>query len=272
MSHISLIQGDSYLELLEFSKDYFYSTVTSPPYFGKLDYGHSDQCGLEATVSLYMARMTCIFTEVYRVTVPGGALILNIGDTWNNYSTIRSSMAGTKTARHDPKGLRRKLQSYCPEKSLLNVPSAFSEALRAIGWLHRDTWIWDKGCSGRPRQSDKPASTHEYLMYFRKPTGCKRYTQAFWDFEHWQDESSEQPGSTLHFKAVSSPDGHPCPMPLGLARTLVGCTAPRGSWVLDPFCGSGATLKAAQALGINSVGIDLMADQYEASMKLMTAC
>lgn len=32
--------------------------------------------------------------------------------------------------------------------------------------------------------------------------------------------------------------------------------APRGTWVVDPFCGRGTTLYAARLLGLNAVGID----------------
>ena len=44
-----------------------------------------------------------------------------------------------------------------------------------------------------------------------------------------------------------------------LAISLIACFGlPEGSWVLDPFCGSGTTLLACKELGINSRGFDIL--------------
>ena len=49
--------------------------------------------------------------------------------------------------------------------------------------------------------------------------------------------------------------GHPCPKPLTLMRDLLVRLAP--SSVLDPFMGSGTTLRAAKDLGIPAIGIEI---------------
>ncbi|MYI61528.1 MAG: site-specific DNA-methyltransferase [Gemmatimonadetes bacterium] len=50
---------------------------------------------------------------------------------------------------------------------------------------------------------------------------------------------------------------HPSLKPQALMRQLVHASLPLGTGtVLDPFCGSGATLAAAEALGIASVGVE----------------
>ena len=56
--------------------------VTSPPYWGLRDYGHSDQLGLERTPEEYVARMVEIFREVRRVLRKDGTLWLNLGDSY----------------------------------------------------------------------------------------------------------------------------------------------------------------------------------------------
>ena len=40
---------------------------TSPPYYGKRDYGHPDQLGLEPTLEAYVDRLVEIFEEGRRV-------------------------------------------------------------------------------------------------------------------------------------------------------------------------------------------------------------
>jgi DNA modification methylase len=52
-------------------------------------------------------------------------------------------------------------------------------------------------------------------------------------------------------------DGHPCPKPIEWAHWLVQRAAALGGVVIDPFAGSGTTLRAAKDLGRRSVGIEL---------------
>jgi DNA modification methylase len=54
---------------------------------------------------------------------------------------------------------------------------------------------------------------------------------------------------------------HPTPKPIALMRYLCRVYAPKGSTVLDPFCGSGTTGIAALQEGMNFVGID-MSEHY----------
>lgn len=54
--------------------------------------------------------------------------------------------------------------------------------------------------------------------------------------------------------------GWPTQKPLALLRMLVGACCPPGGVVIDPFCGSGTTLVAAQSLDRHWVGIDRSAD------------
>ncbi|UCD75864.1 MAG: site-specific DNA-methyltransferase [Phycisphaerales bacterium] len=57
--------------------------------------------------------------------------------------------------------------------------------------------------------------------------------------------------------------GWPTQKPLALLELLIGACCPEGGLVLDPFCGSGTTLKAAANLGRHYIGIDISSDAIE---------
>ena len=55
----------------------------------------------------------------------------------------------------------------------------------------------------------------------------------------------------------SETNGHPCPKPIGIMRWLVDRGSLPGETILDPFCGSGTTLRAAKDLGRKAIGIEI---------------
>jgi site-specific DNA-methyltransferase (adenine-specific) len=56
---------------------------------------------------------------------------------------------------------------------------------------------------------------------------------------------------------VPEQNGHPCPKPLKAWRKLLANVSQPGQRVLDPFMGSGTTLRAAKDLGLTAIGIEI---------------
>ena len=50
---------------------------------------------------------------------------------------------------------------------------------------------------------------------------------------------------------------HPCPLPEELVKRIITLTTDRGWTILDPFMGSGTTLRAAKDLGRKAIGIEI---------------
>lgn len=63
--------------------------------------------------------------------------------------------------------------------------------------------------------------------------------------------------------------GHPCPKPDRWARWLIGKCSLIGDSVLDPFMGSGTTLRAAKDLGRKAIGIEIEERYCEIAAKRM---
>lgn len=101
-----------------------------------------------------------------------------------------------------------------------------------------------------------------------------------WGFCTWQPiiaygkdpyaGKGSRPDGVERLVAQSEQNGHPCPKPLAIMRWLVarGTTAP-GQLVLDPFMGSGTTLRAAKDLGRKAIGIEIEERYCEIAAKRM---
>jgi DNA modification methylase len=63
-------------------------------------------------------------------------------------------------------------------------------------------------------------------------------------------------GNVLGFPR-QEPVDHPSPKPEGLMQRLTAAVTPPGGLVLDPFAGSGTTLRAAKNLGRRCIGIEM---------------
>lgn len=64
------------------------------------------------------------------------------------------------------------------------------------------------------------------------------------------------PTSIQSFDTADTKD-HPCPKPMRWMRWIVNLVSRDGDVVLDPFMGSGTTLRAAKDLGRKAIGIDV---------------
>ncbi len=64
--------------------------------------------------------------------------------------------------------------------------------------------------------------------------------------------------------------GHVCPKPLRWAEILIGRFTDPGDIVLDPFMGSGTTLRAAKDLGRKAIGIEIEEKYAEIAARRMS--
>ena len=87
--------------------------------------------------------------------------------------------------------------------------------------------------------------------------------------------SAEQPFSDVivsertprHEREIAN---HPSLKPQSFLRQVVRAALPLGSGtVLDPFMGSGSTIAAAEAQGIQSVGVERFVEYYEMSKRVI---
>lgn len=63
--------------------------------------------------------------------------------------------------------------------------------------------------------------------------------------------------SVWRIRSAGSESDHPCPFPREIPARCIAATPLPGGVVLDPFMGSGSTLRSAKNLGRQSVGIEI---------------
>jgi site-specific DNA-methyltransferase (adenine-specific) len=115
-----------------------------------------------------------------------------------------------------------------------------------------------------PHVSVMPRSQWEPWVLFRKfPAGTVADNLRKWKTGGLRRISADLPfGDVIRSAPTRSKEreiaGHPSLKPQEFLRRVVRAVLPMGEGViLDPFAGSGSTLAAAQALGYDSVGVEL---------------
>jgi len=117
-----------------------------------------------------------------------------------------------------------------------------------------------------PEVSVIPRSMHEPWVLFRKPLeGTVRENLQRWGTGGLRRPAPDQPfGDVIRSgraeKAERALAPHPTLKPQAFLRQVVRAILPLGEGiVLDPFAGSGSTLAAAEAVGYESVGVEISA-------------
>lgn len=120
----------------------------------------------------------------------------------------------------------------------------------------RQVIIWDRVTMGLSFVPAAYGSRHEWVLLMAKP-----------EFR-LKSRSESVVGDLWRFTPETDNNGHPCPFPLDLPTTALRTADVRGP-VLDPFMGSGTTLRAAKNLGLRALGIDRSERYCEIAAKRM---
>lgn len=137
--------------------------VTSPPYWGKRDYGVTGQYGNEETPQAYVDTMRDTFAEARRVLADNGTCWLNLGDSYSasgGGATGLHSYLGAHITTHRATGMHA--------KNLLGLPWRVAFALQDDGWILRNAIIWHKPNAMPESVRDRLSCRHELVFLFAK--------------------------------------------------------------------------------------------------------
>lgn len=247
----NLVCGNNVEVLSGMDKETIDLTVTSPPYDNLRNYNG------------YSFDVEALSQELFRVTKQGGIVVWVVGDAVN-----KGSETGT----------------------------SFKQALTFMesGFRLHDTMIYEKNSTSFParRDGNRYSQIFEYMFVFSK--GKPKTAELICDKENkwaghtsWGEQSvrnadgellnrgkvrpipSTSPRNNIWKynvgKGFSTSDKeaheHPAIFPEKLAEDHILTWSEVGDVVLDPFAGSGTTLKMAKVNNRNYVGIDI-SDEY----------
>lgn len=174
MDMMTLLQGDCRAVLRSMASESVQCCVTSPPYFGLRDYGHTNQIGQEKTPEAFVQTMVEVFREVRRVLKADGTCWLNLGDTYAGYHGNKNAEIPTSAVNGWTNGTNENLRTSTANrngyksKDLIGIPWMTALALRADGWYLRQDIIWAKPNPMPESVTDRCTKSHEYIFLLTK--------------------------------------------------------------------------------------------------------
>ena len=228
--------------------------VTSPPYYWLRDYGVDGQIGLEPSIGAYIATLTEIMNEVRRILTDDGVAFLNIGDTFYSGKGESQGIDGKSKKRRF--GLRAVDKSGgmgigLQRKSLIGIPWRLGISLMESGWVMRSAIIWHRDKRLPEHVADRPGRSYEYIFLLAR---SRKY---FFHKQALVDKRIEEDMWTIPAQPRSSGGLDTAPFPDELVRRCLEAGCPENGVVLDPFVGSGTTIRVANGMQHPAVGIDL---------------
>jgi len=240
-----LVLGDS-RDMSSIPDESIHLAVTSPPYWTLKAYpDRRGQLGLIRDYEAFLAELGKVWENVLRVLVPGGRLVVVVGDV---------CLSRRRHGRHMVVPLHAGIQERC----------------RALGFDNLAPIIWYKianaqfevenGSSffGKPYEPNAVIKNDiEYILFQRKPGGYRRPTVVAKALSHIPEHLHGEWFNQIWTIRGASTRRHPAPFPLELAERLVRMFSFVGDTVLDPFMGTATTNVAAARWGRNSIGYEV---------------
>lgn len=250
----SIYQGQSLEVLGRIPTASIDCAITSPPYYWLRNYQVEGQIGLEKTIDEYVQAISNVMDEVKRTLSKEGLLFLNIGDTY--YSGKGESQGKDKKSNKRRFGLRAVDKSGglgigIQRKSIIGIPWRVALEMSIRGWVLRSPIIWHRENCLPETVRDRPSRSYEYVFMFAK---SRHY---HFNKRPLVDQKVEEDMWTIPARPRIANGIDTAPYPDELVKRCIEIGCPAKGTVLDPFLGSGTTMRVALSLGRSSIGIDL---------------
>jgi len=211
-------------------------TVTSPPYGLGKNYGkmYSDKFDLDA----WLKMISEVAHLLYEVTTPDGSFFLNVSpipDYKSKEIVPLDAYAFLEVKKH---GFHLRNKIIWHFNNMQNPVKRLAGRWEAVLWFVKDikNYVFNL---------DKIRIPY-ITVGDKRIKGTGRNPTDVWYFNRVNNMTKAKFG--IDFPAV-----YPVPM----IERILKMSSNSGDWILDPFLGSGTTMKVAKMLGRNSIGIEI---------------
>jgi DNA modification methylase len=265
MKHIEsrIILGDCKDELKSLKDSSIDLIFTSPPYADSRAHTYGG-----VAPDKYVEWFLPISKELIRVLKPDGTFVLNIKE----------------------KVVQGERHTYVIDLIL---------AMRTQGWFWTEEFIWHKKNSYPGKWPNRFRDSWERLIQFNKTRKFNMYQEEVmvpmgdWAkrrlknlsetdkvrdpskvgsgfgkrIANWIGREKAYPTNVIHMATETRNKNHSAVFPEDLPEWFIKLFTKPGDWVLDPFMGSGTTLKVSQKMKRNSIGIEIQPEYFKLAEK-----
>ncbi len=221
--------------------------VTSPPYWHIKDYGTASQIGYGQSLHKYLKDLYLVWKECFRVLKPGRRLVINIGDQFTR---------AKEYGRYKIIPLHAEIISQCEQIGF--------DYMGSIIWQKKTTMNTSGGANVMGSYPYPPNGMieidYEYILIFKKLGKPEKVDKNIKEsskltIEEWKEYFYGH----WYFGGVRQ-IGHEAMFPEELPRRIIKMYSFIGETVLDPFLGSGTTIKVALDHLRNGIGYEINED------------
>ena len=203
----------------------------------------------ETPMMAYLVMMTIRIVEMYRILKPTGSLYLHCDPTASHYlKIVLDAVFGPQNFRNEVVWSYRRW----PAKQ-----SNFQRMHDVILRYAKGTSVtWNQLYESKPAASTLKRFGNKEIKSAYAPDGTRIPSQTI------NKESKGVPLRDVWEISIIAPSanertGYPTQKPIELYKRIVAASSNEGDLVLDPFCGCGTTLMAAESLNRHWIGIDV---------------
>jgi len=238
-----IVIGDS-RKMTEVKNNSIDLVVTSPPYWHIKDYGVPGQIGYGQSLHEYLKDLYRVWKECYRVLKPGRRLCINIGDQF-----ARSIIYG----RYKVIPLHAEFIAQCEDIGF--------DYMGSIIWQKKTTMNTTGGANVMGSYPYPPNGMieidYEFILIFKKPGKSEKISKEIKEKSKLTKEEWKEYFYGHWYFGGAKQIEHEAMFPEELPKRLIKMYTFIGDTVLDPFLGSGTTVKEALNLRRNAIGYEI---------------
>jgi DNA modification methylase len=208
------------------------SVICSPPYWNLKDYGHPEQIGHGERYKKYLQRLDSVWLECKRTLRKDGTIWIVVDKIWH-------------------------------QGDLVMIPFDIVKHCRELGFYLQDVIVWNKPTAIAGMNDRNLVNKFEFVIFMSKSKNEVKILRPAQNGKRSPDFDPNTGRLTNLWRfpvkagSIRKTPNHKAPYPEELIARLVQISSEEGDSILDPFLGSGTTMKVALAHNRRCIGYEI---------------